>query len=193
MSDRQRTLGPTPERLRMAGDSVEVFTPEENTNWRAIRLLDNHVLEQLQSRGVISGDQYSAGAQFYADWFLSGLANSGVIDPGRVVVDGGKTDHLNDVKLSALTRWQRAVQAVGLVHSQVLTDVLLTEERLEAYGLRRYGQKNPKLARLAATTALKGALEQLDHHYHGQRRTPMRGAHATDYRPTIIADDEATA
>ena len=190
---RDRTIGPTPERLAMAGDAVKVFTPEENENWRAIRLLDNHILEQLQSRGVISGDQYAAGAQFYGDWFLSGLANSGVIDPGRVVVDGGKMDHLNDVKLSALTRWQKAVQAVGLIHSRVLTDVLLSEERLEAYGLRRFGQKNPKLARLAAQTALKLALEQLDYHYHGQRKTPMRSAHAPDYRPTIVVETEVSA
>lgn len=174
----------------MAGEAVEVFTPEENENWRAIRLLDRHVLEQLQSRGVISGDQYAAGAQFYADWYLSGLHSSGVIDPGRVVVDGGKTDHLNDMKLAALNRHHKAIQALGLIHSQVLTAVLLTEETLESYGMRRWGQKNPKLARLSATVSLKGALEQLDYYYHGQRRTPMRTAHTPDYRPTILAETE---
>lgn len=186
----ERTYGPTPERLRMAGENVEVFTADENENWRAMRLVDKHVLAQLMSRGVISGDEYSAGAQFYGDWYLSGLANSGVIDPGRVVVDGGKADHLNDIKLSALNRWQKAVQAVGLIHSQVLTDVLLSEEDLEVYGRRRFGQNNEKRARLAAQIALKLALEQLDLHYHGRRKTPMRAAHAADYRPTIPTDAE---
>lgn len=189
MSDRQRTIGPTPERLRMAGDAVEVFTADENENWRAIRLLDGHVLEDLRARKAISGDQYSAGMRFYSDWFLSGLANSGVIDPGRVVVDGGKMDHLNDVKMAALTRWQRAVQALGMIASQVLTDILLTEEGLASYGRRRCGQNNPKLARVAATAVLKHCLDALDYYYYGKRTTALRAGHVPDYRPAMMVEE----
>jgi hypothetical protein len=185
----ERTLGPTPERLRMAGDAVEAYTPEENTNWRAVRLLDNHVLEDMRSRRAISGDQYNAGMRFYGDWYLSGLANSGVIDPGRIIVDGGKMDHLNDVKLSALNRWQKAVQALGMVQSQVLTAILLTEESLESYGRRRCGQNNGKLAKVAAAAILKHALDALDYYYYGRRETKVRAAHAADYRPDIVADE----
>ena len=193
MNDRQRTIGPTPERLRMAGEAVEVFTADENENWRAIRLLDNHVLEDMRSRKAITGDQYSAGMRFYGDWYLSGLANSGVIDPGRVVVDGGKIDHLNDVKLSALNRWQKAVQALGLIQSQVLTDILLTEEGLESYGRRRCGQNNGKLAKVAAAAILKHALDALDLYYYGRRETRVRSAHAEGYRPDIVAETEETS
>lgn len=193
MSDRQRTLGPTPERLRMAGDQVEAFTPDENENWRAVRLLDKHVLESMRSRGAISGDQYNAGMRFFSDWYLAGLSNSGVIDPGRVIVDGGKIDHMNDIKLAALTRHHRAIQALGLIVSHVLTCVLLVEEDLESYGQRVCGQRNPKLARLAAAERLKQSLSALDYYYYGQRKTNVRAAHAADYRPAIIADDEATA
>lgn len=189
----ERTLGPTPERLRMAGDAVEAFTADENEHWRAIRLLDAHVLEDLRSRKAITGDQYSAGMRFYADWYLSGLANSGVIDPGRVVVDGGKIDHLNDVKLAALNRWQKAVQALGLIVSQVLTDILLSEEPLASYGVRRCGYGNPKLARLAAIGALKTSLDALDYYYYGQRHTKVRTAHTEDYRPTILQENEVSA
>jgi len=192
MSD--RTIGPTPERLRMAGDSVEAFAPEENTNWRAVRLLDGHVLESLRSRRAISGDEYNAGMRFFGDWFLSGLANSGVIDPGRVIVDGVKMDHMNDIKLSALTRHHRAIQALGLIVSHVLTCVLLTEESLETYGRRVCGYKNPKQAKLAATERLKQSLAALDFYYYGRRETKVRAVHATDYRPTILAEtDEAGA
>lgn len=192
MIDTDESQGPTKERLRMAGDHVETFTPSENENWKAIRLLDNHVLEFLQSRGIVTGDQYSAGVQFYSDWYVAGLANSGVIDPGRVIVDGGQIDHLSEVKMAALTRWQRAVQSVGLIHSQVLTDILLSEERLEDWGRRRCGQQSSKLAKLAAQTAIRLSLEALDLHYHGHRNTPNRAAHAEDYRPSILGKPDAT-
>jgi hypothetical protein len=176
----------------MAGDQVETFTPSENENWRAIRLLDTHVLEYLQSRSIITGDQYCAGVEFYSDWYKAGLAASGVIDPGRVIVDGGSSDTMTEIKLDALHRWQRAVQALGLIHSQVLTDILLTEEPLVQWGRRRAGQNSPKLAKLAALTALRLSLEALDLHYHGRRRTPARSSHAEDYRPSIHDVSDAT-
>lgn len=192
MSDRQRTIGPTPERLRMAGDAVEAYTAEENENWRSIRLLDNHPLEYLRNRECITGDQYSAGQQFYSDWYFGGLAASGVIDPGRIIVDGGQTEAASDRRLFALGRWQKAIREIGLVHSTTLTDLLLTEQKLHEWGARRFGQANRERARQAAITALVLALEQLDIHYHGPRRNRTRTAHAEGYRPTVLADDGAS-
>jgi len=189
MTDRG-TIGPTPERLAKAGPDVEAFAPDESVHHRAIRMLDGHVLERMASQGAISGDQYNAGVQFYGDWYYSGLAASGVIDPGRVVVDGGQIMHESDVRLAAMTRWKRAVQAIGIVHCQVLTDVVLNEMTMEAYG-RKLGQAAPKLAKLAARVALIGALTELDHHYYGQRQSKQRASHASDYRPGIVAADDA--
>lgn len=186
----ERPIGPTPERLAKAGEAVEVYTPDKSENWRAIRLSDESPLEYLQSRGAITGDQYAAGMQYYGDWYKSGLANSGVIDPGRVIVDGGQVEHWSDVKLDAMTRYNRALKAVGPTLGGVLSDMLLTGERLEDYGRRKCGQNSFKLARLAATAHLKLALDALDYHYHGRRDTRTRAAHAADYRPEI-ADDEA--
>lgn len=188
-----RTIGPTPERLRMAGEAVEAFKPEENENWRAIRLLDNHVLEFLRKRESITGDQYSAGNQFFSDWYYGGMANSGVIDPGRVIVDGGLIEPAGDRKLFALGRWTKAVQAIGKVHSTTLIDLVLTEQPLHQWGARRFGQANRGRARAAAITALVLALEQLDLHYHGPRRTKARSVHVDDYRPTILAETEEAA
>jgi hypothetical protein len=184
------TIGPTPERLAKAGPDVEAFAPDESVHHRAIRMLDGHVLERMASQDVITGDQYNAGVQFYGDWYYSGLAASGVINPGRVVVDGGQIMHESDVRLAAMTRWKRAVQAIGIVHCQVLTDVVLNEMTMEAYG-RKLGQAAPKLAKLAARVALIGALTELDHHYYGQRRSKQRASHASDYRPGIAAADDA--
>lgn len=185
MTDDDRYIGPTPERLRRAGRDVEAFTPDESLHHHAIRMLDGHVLERLASRKVIGGDLYNSGLRFYSDWYYAGLAASGVIDPSRVVVDGGQPVHESDRRLAALTRWKRAVVAVGLIHCTVLSSVLLNEESLENYGRRRYGHKARKLAILAATTALIDGLTALDHHYHGPRDVQTRASHTADYRPGI--------
>ena len=190
--DDTRPIGPTPERLAKAGRDVEAYSPDETLHHRAIRMLDGHVLERLASRGVISGDQYHAGTRFYADWYYSGLAASGVIDPGRVIVDGGQVMHESDLKLTAMTKWKRAVQGIGMIHCQVLTSCVLNEEDMATYGSRRYGQKAPKLARLMTQAALIDALSALDLHYYGERTRRAHVAHADDYRPTVQNAEEGT-
>lgn len=177
---------PTPERLAKAGNAIETFTPDRSVNFKALRMLDGSVLDLLAGRGVISGDQYTAGAQFYEDWYYSGLACSGVVDPGRVQVDCGGSSWESDVRLDAATRWRKAVQHIGPVHGYVATCLVLNGETLESLGQRRYGYKDLKNARLAATTALKDALTSLDLHYHGTRRGGTRQSHRQDYRPYIM-------
>lgn len=184
---RRRPLGPTPERLARAGDQVEAFTAADSVHHQAIRMLDGHPLERLASRGVITGDQYQAGTRFYGDWYYSGLAASGVIDPAREVVDGGLIMHESDRKLAAMTSYKRAVQAIGVIHSTVITDLVLLEQPVEDWGRRWFRQKAPKLAKAQAHAALILALQALDHHYYGQRKTRPHVAHAEDYRPEIQA------
>jgi len=177
VSNPDERMGPTRERLRMAAeDEIEIVSAIENEHWQAVRLLDNHPLEYLRRRECITGDQYSAGQQFYSDWYFGGLAASGVIDPGRVIVDGGQIEPAGDRRLFALSRWQKAVRQVGKVHSTTLIDLILTEQKLHAWGARRFNQANRERARQAAITALVLALEQLDVHYHGNRRNQMRAA-----------------
>jgi hypothetical protein len=190
MNTHREPIGPTRERLAKAEpDQVEIVSAGENEHWQAIRLVDSHVLEYLRARECITGDQHSAGHQFYSDWYWAGLAASGVIDPGRVIVDGGQIEHASDRKLFSLSRWQKAVQGVGKVHSNTLIDLLLTEETLHGWGARRFRQANRERARQAAITALVLALEQLDIHYHGRRDTRTRAAHAPDYRPSMLVPE----
>lgn len=185
-----RTIGPTPERLAKAGDQVESFSAGENVHHQALRMLDGHVLERLATRSVITGDQYNAGTRFYGDWYFSGLAASGVIDPSREVVDGGQVMRESDRKLSAMTAYKRAIQAIGLVHSTVICDLVLLEQSVEEWGRKRFGQKAPKLATLAAHVALIQALTALDHHYYGQRKHRAHVAHVDDYRPVIMTVED---
>jgi len=185
----ERPIGPTPERLRKAGENVEAFTPDENLHHRAIRLLDGHILARLAARSVITGDQHNAGSQYYSDWYHSGLAASGVIDPAKVIVDGGQRSHESDRKLSAMTRYKRAVIAIGFIHSTVLTDLVLLEKSIEEWSRKWFGQKSPKIAKAQGHAALVLALTALDHHYYGQRKTGVRAAHMEGSRPEIMPVD----
>ena len=183
--------GPTPQRLAMAGDQVETFVPKENENWRAIRLTDRHVLEELLGRGEIKTEWYSAGMRYLSDWYEAGLAHSGVIDPGRVIVDGGKPEFISERRIDAMTRFNRALRRLGREHRHVLRQVVL----VETHGLVQYGrdflhQKNAKLASVRARQRLEDALQVLARHYNPEPPPPRnarhRSSHAPDYRPTII-------
>ena len=195
--DRQ---GPTPERLRRAGDDHDrevIVTGEgdDRETTTVVRLLDRHPLNYLMNKRVISLDLHSAGLQFYSDWYFARFSGSGVVDPGRVVVDGGRVDLEQDFVLSAASRYRDAVRAIGIMNSWVMTDVVLQETHtLEEYGRMRRGLKDKKDAKLAGITLLVSALENLDYHYHGKRNTRTRHSGAADYRPTeMLPPQEAEA
>jgi hypothetical protein len=183
---------PTDERMRMAGKAVELIIRDEkddegrNIPITTYRMLDGSILDLLVKRNQISGDEYHAGARFYNDWYTSGLANSGVIDPSKDVVDGGGRIIESDIRLAAMNRYHKAVKAMCTAHGMVMQCCVLAEESLEGYGRRIYRQASAKLAKLAATTALKDALHALNEHYNGKREHRMGSAHADGYRPTGV-------
>lgn len=180
--------GPTPQREAVAGEMSEDFITDSGRKTR--RMLDGggQVLEMLNARGSITGDQYVAGWTFYEDWYKAGLAASGVIDPGREVVDGGTHKPVSDIQLDALWNWKRAVQAVGKVHSHVLIAMVICDEKAVDYGRRMHKKTQPKDASNSAVTSLRNALQELDYHYHGRRKQPRtQSSHAPDYRPTVMS------
>lgn len=173
----------TPERLAKAGADTEDFITA--TGRRTKRLLDGSVLDMLASRRSITGDQYAAGARLYSDWYHAGLASSGVIDPSKVVVDGGKPPGVDERMLDAAGSFAKALIGVGKIHSHVLVNILLLEEPMVQYGWRRHGYKSDDYAKLAAIVDLRSALAALDLHYYGLKRPKGGRSHAADYRPVI--------
>lgn len=179
--------GPTKERLAQAGCDFEMPDPRQS-EVRGVRMTDGDLLGRLAKLGTISQAEQAAGEQFYADWYFGGLAASGVIDSGRVVVDGGRGFDMTARQMDALQRYHRAVQALGMMLSQVMTDVVLMGEPLQSYGRRRFGSVSPKLAVRDATTALKLALAQLVLHY--TARGGMRSGMVDGARPRIMGRGE---
>lgn len=187
--ENNRPVRPTSERLRMAGDAAEFIVRDDTDELgnkipiTTYRMLDGSILDLLTKRNQIGGAEYHAGVRFYSDWYLSGLANSGVIDPSKDIVDSSGRSTQSDVKLAAMTRYHKAVKALCTAHGMVMQCCVLAEESLESYGRRVHRHNSPKLARLAATTSLKDALFALDEHYNGRRHVRMGSIHADDYRP----------
>ncbi|MEQ1524633.1 MAG: hypothetical protein ABL936_25510 [Aestuariivirga sp.] len=176
---------PTPERTAKAGEAVTSHKTEEGRT--ALRFTDGDILEHMQSRGMIDGDQYGCGKRYYRDWFKSGLAASGVVDPGRIIVDGGNPEPAIIRQMEFAQEWAKASRAVGKVLCHPLTDMVLLDEPATAYAMRHLGMKDPKDARLSAYTMLKMALDALVMYYMGPRRMRAsyhRGDHPQD-RPDL--------
>jgi hypothetical protein len=172
---------PTPERITQANGSHH---PEKTDEGRTrFRFTDNDILEHLQSRSIITGEQYACGKRFYNDWYQSGLAASGVVDPGRVVVDGGNAAPVQIRQMDAAHRWVKACKAVGVVLCHPLTDMVLLETTATVYALRYLRKRDPETARLTAYTLLGAALDALVLYYLGPRHS--RSHYHRGERPEI--------
>jgi hypothetical protein len=176
--------GPTKERLRQAGEDVEAFTPDENVNFKTIRMLDGSPLEKLATAEKITGDQYNAGSRYFSDWYHSGLAPGGATDYSRDKVDCPGYVDISYERMAAQTRFNRALKAIGAVHAHILDDVLLSDAPLAVYA-DRFNFVRRRDRSLAALTALRLALDALSEHYNGPRKYKSSISHADNYRPVI--------
>lgn len=192
-----KPIGPTKERLRHAGEDVEAFSPDENVNFKTLRMLDGSPLEKLATAGRnndrkgITGEQYHAGARYFADAFHAQLLASGVIDPTKQRVDCEGYKDIPDRRLAAQTRFNRACKAIGPVHQFVLDDVVLAESPIHVFAdrFRQFSRHRDRM--VAALTALRMALDALDIHYNGNRRMAQAyHSHADNYRPTLSPVEE---
>lgn len=179
---------PTPERMKQAGEGMEPRRTE--TNAIAYRATDCDILNHLASRKVIDGDQLVCGERYFRDWYRAGLAASGVVDPGRVIVDGGNSDQVADAKLDALSAWAKATKAVGPTLAHPLTNMVLLQETATVYAMRYLGKRDPKDMRLAAYIALGLALDALVLHYLGPRRRKPSHGMMSGARPGIVIVDD---
>lgn len=167
--------------MRQAGGAVSEYTTD--TGRKTPRFEDCDILNHLASRGVISTDQQSCGVRYYRDWYESGLAASGVIDPGAVVVDGGNREPAVVHRMEALHNWAAAARGIGPVLSHPLVNMVLLDMPATVYAMQFLGQQDPKNARLASQTVLKISLDALVLHYLGPRRTRTRYLRGDDAVP----------
>lgn len=154
--ERERGLGPTPERIAKAGEAFEVG------HHGTITLRDSP-LEWLERRGLISPSQYNTGAKYRHHWHFSGmLPNIGTIDLNRVFVGNGGNVGMPSSESQAHHRQQyRAAQEqVGLQIGRLLDNIICLEFSVVDAG-RIAGWKDEKQARAVATELLRVGLDKL--------------------------------
>jgi hypothetical protein len=181
---------PTPERIAIALGEFEQVVIEENDQRVMIsRFLDGHPLEALYKRAQINLDQYSAGWQHYADWYAAGLAPRGVIDFSRDPVDGTPCHEPNLHRMAAQTRYHKAVKALPSVLLNVITSIVLNEERVREFAMRTYAlvYRDPEKRVTATMTHLRLALDALCEHYGMRRISKTRPSSMLrpDAKPTV--------
>jgi len=178
---RPRYIGPTPERLAKAGRAVEPV--ESETGYETLRMLDGSPLEQLATIGKrsprkgITGDQYHAGARYYADAYAAGMFASGVMDPAQERVDGGQHKDIAAYRLEALSRYNAALKALDRISAAILSDIVLHEMPIAVYAERFHRFPQARERRAIALQRLRDALDQLDEHYYPPRRDGVRAVH----------------
>lgn len=184
----ERGVGPTPERLRMAGDNVEPFNADidGHSHYTTLRLTDNSRLDGMLRVGELSGDQYNAGNKFLEDLYISGLTASGVMDLRKERVDCSVGELMTDRKLDALGRLRRVMKRMDRVSLRPVIEVVVSGMPFWEYG-RRYGKdKNRHRATIWGKDEVKKALSSLAYIYYGNRQAGIRASHSDDYRPSEV-------
>lgn len=189
---RADALNATPERLRKAGNRYEdVIVEEDGRHFTRRRFMDGHILDWLLTHHDIDTNQAAAGDQFYGDWYASGLAVAGVVDPSREPVDGNPPRDFSDRVWAAKDRFTKAVKSIDWLHMHALNCVLIEEQSLESYGddtQARWYSPGKNRTRAALNT-FRNALDLLDAHYSGKRPQPrLRASAMADAKPAIRPD-----
>jgi hypothetical protein len=180
---------PTPERIKRANGGIESRVTESGRT--GFRATDCDILNHLASRKIIDSDQFQSGEKYHKAWYNAGMAASGVVDPFRVIVDGGNPEPAAAARLEALGEWASATKAIGPTLAHPLVNMILLEETATVYAMRYMGKRDPKDARLAAYVALGLALNALVDHYLGPRRQRSRYHMDDGARPIIMPDRAA--
>jgi len=189
-----RGVGPTPERLRMAGENVEAFNADidGHKHYTTLRMTDNSRLDGMLRADPpeLNGDQYNAGNKFLEDLYLSGLSASGVMDLRKERVDCSVGELMTDRKLDALGRLRRVMKRMDRVSLRPVMEIVVAGMPFWLYG-RKYGKdKNRHRATVWAKEELRKALSGLANIYYGQRQSGVRSAHSEDYRPNEVVIGE---
>lgn len=155
--------GPTAERIRHAGEGVEIGDDQQGTRTYTIR---NSPLDRLMVRKGIDEKHYRALVKYRIHWHHAGLEPSLVsVDLDRIfAVDPGAFSGMAKTERQVFhrNRYREARELIGHKASIVVDNVVCAETELHIAGLAM-GFKSPHRARLKATEYLAKAGRELAH------------------------------
>lgn len=172
MNDTPDRIGPTPERMaRAIGEDgkpmiTEIELGSDNVNWKAHRLNDAP-LGRLRfcERPKISADQFAAGEAYYAVVYYAGMMTSGVVDPGRVVVDGGRYKHTPDRLIAAKAKYEKIIKRMDYPIQHIVDAIVVQEIKLAEYAERFRSFPERRVRQAVALDRLQRGLDWLASHF----------------------------
>jgi hypothetical protein len=193
------TIGPTPERLAHAvGDDgkpmvQEVHFGRDNVNWRAFRLDDAPLGRLLNcKRPKITIDQFNAGEIYHGMVYYAGMMASGVMDPSRVVVDGGRHKHIPDRLIAAKARYEIIIKRMPHEFHHIVDAVVVQEIPLAECAERFRRVRERRTRQAIALDRLCMGLDWLVSHLDIGRK-PVRMQSTVGERPIIMPPGEEIA
>ena len=150
---------PTPERHQHGDVISPVATDVPGVKARRVEtqtIIDRYRMATKNRKPLITRRQHEAAVRLYADWYNSGSAPRVVAAYEHQIPGGGDQ---SDRQIRARDRYQRAVQAVGIRLSGILTHVCLHDLSVSSWARKR------GYAPQAGMAALHLALDTLADHY----------------------------
>lgn len=148
-----------PERYQHGDTIVDVATTTPNVRAKRVEtqtIIDRYRMGSKNRKPLITSRQYEAAVRLYADWYNSGSAPRVVASyEHQIPGDGDQSDR----QIMARDRYQRAIQAVGIRLSGVLTHVCLHDLPVTRWAWQH------GYAPQAGMAALHLALDTLADHY----------------------------
>lgn len=188
-----RGVGPTPERLKRAGEAVEPFNSDldKHTHYDTIRLMDGDggILDQLIRERKISTDEYHSGLRFFRDFHYSGMDAVRALDWTRPVVDSSVSVDITDKRLDAVNSASKAMARLGYLGMHPIMKMIIQGVNPKDYAKERWPLVGPRDARSQAVGALCASLAILDEFFYGQRKTRVVAAGVEGYRPSGLSEE----
>ncbi len=128
--------GPT-ERWQHSGRTLE---HTDQPGILAARATEEHLVDVLVLRGVLSKSQSEAAFKLKLDFQRAGLAAHviGGYNPVRTATDYFYGNHdRNDFEESAYQRWRNAVRELGLLYSEAVVATVCLDEQLKSNDVPR--------------------------------------------------------
>jgi hypothetical protein len=155
-------------RVKAAGDEWVrgVIVADDGSRADVVRFHDGDMLEHMSRNKMITLTQKGWGQKLKDSHAQSGQLASCTVDLSRPVVDL-TPDYTRAVvaKLAAVDEFNRALAAVGIVHSRTLCAIVICNQPLVDFGRAHSGLKSERQAVGFAQGAVVGALNQLGEFY----------------------------
>lgn len=158
-ANHQHFVEPTPERYQHGDVIIPVATDIPGVRAPRIEtqtVIDRYRMATKKRKPLITRRQHEAAVRLYADWYNSGSAPRVVASYEHQIPGAGDQ---SDRQIRARDRYERAIQAVGIRLSGVLTHVCLHDLSVSSWA-RQKGY-----APQAGMAALHLALDTLADHY----------------------------